>query len=248
MSQALQRHDLSDHHWSLLEGHLPGRTGAWGGVAHDNRQFINAVLWVFRTGSPWRDLPPAYGDWPNIHRRFCRWRDKGFGRSCLRSSRMSLALSGWWSTLPIARYTNMPQVPEGAIRRWGVQRRGNTKVYLAVDAHGMPLEKQLLQHGVSGLQPGRQSDCRQRLWQRWHRAHGTSAKHADTDTTSKKTANINVSTTSTCTVSAVWWKTLLPISVNGEALRHAMSKTLLPLSLPSISDAWSCGWKSHAYT
>jgi len=46
-------------------------------VAQDNRLFINAVLWILRTGAPWRDLPPDYGDWKNTHRRFCRWRDKG---------------------------------------------------------------------------------------------------------------------------------------------------------------------------
>ena len=74
---ALHRHDISDHAWSLLEPHLPGRKGSWGGIARDNRQFINAVLWIFRTGAPWRDLPSEYGDWKNTHRRFCRWRDKG---------------------------------------------------------------------------------------------------------------------------------------------------------------------------
>ena len=36
-----------------------------------------AVMWILRTGSPWRDLPEDYGDWKNTHRRFCRWRDKG---------------------------------------------------------------------------------------------------------------------------------------------------------------------------
>jgi transposase len=41
------------------------------------RLFINAVFWFLRTGLPWRDLPPDYGDWKNTHRRFCRWRDKG---------------------------------------------------------------------------------------------------------------------------------------------------------------------------
>ena len=74
---AFRRHDLSDHAWELLETHLPGRRGVWGGIAKDNRLFINAVLWILRTGSPWRDLPPEYGDWNNTHRRFCRWRDKG---------------------------------------------------------------------------------------------------------------------------------------------------------------------------
>lgn len=39
--------------------------------------FFNAVFWILRTGAPWRDLPPDYGDWKNTHRRFCRWRDAG---------------------------------------------------------------------------------------------------------------------------------------------------------------------------
>jgi transposase len=80
---AHRRHDLSDSVWVLLEPHLPGRQGAWGGQAHDNRLFINAVFWILRTGSPWRDLPPDYGDWKNTHRRFCRWRDKGVWESLL---------------------------------------------------------------------------------------------------------------------------------------------------------------------
>lgn len=40
-------------------------------------RFVNAVFWIMRTGAPWRDLPPDYGDWKNTHRRFCRWQDKG---------------------------------------------------------------------------------------------------------------------------------------------------------------------------
>ena len=71
-----RRHDISDRIWELLEPHLPGRAGSWGGKAKDNRLFINAVFWILRTGAPWRDLPPDYGDWKNTHRRFCRWRDK----------------------------------------------------------------------------------------------------------------------------------------------------------------------------
>ena len=62
---------------------LPGRPGAWGGNARNNRQFINAVFWILRTGAPWRDLPPDYGDWKNTHRRFCRWRDKKVWESIL---------------------------------------------------------------------------------------------------------------------------------------------------------------------
>ena len=83
MTDSHRRHDTSDHFWSLLEPRLPGRAGAWGGVAKDNRLFINAVLWILRTGAPWRDLPPDYGDWKNTHRRFCRWRDKGIWEKLL---------------------------------------------------------------------------------------------------------------------------------------------------------------------
>jgi transposase len=83
MSAAYRRHDISDEVWTLLEPHLPGREGVWDGKARDNRQFINAVFWILRTGAPWRDLPSSYGDWKNTHRRFCRWRDRGIWESLL---------------------------------------------------------------------------------------------------------------------------------------------------------------------
>ena len=77
MVEDYRRHDISDKVWKLLEPHLPGRRGSSGCNAKDNRKFINAVIWILRTGAPWRDLPPEYGDWKNTNRRFCRWRDKG---------------------------------------------------------------------------------------------------------------------------------------------------------------------------
>jgi transposase len=83
MIAAHRRHDISDRVWFLLEPDLPGRAGSWGGRAGDNRQFINAVFWILRTGAPWRDLPPDYGDWSNTHRRFLRWRNKGIWENLL---------------------------------------------------------------------------------------------------------------------------------------------------------------------
>jgi transposase len=77
MQAEYHRHDISDEIWTLLEPLLPGQPGQWGGIAQNNRLFLNGVFWVLRTGAPWRDLPPDYGDWKNTHRRFCRWRDKG---------------------------------------------------------------------------------------------------------------------------------------------------------------------------
>ena len=83
MPESTHRHDISDRHWALLEPHLPERAGVLGGVAQDNRRFINAVFWILRTGAPWRDLPTSYGGWKNTHRRFCRWRDRGIWESLL---------------------------------------------------------------------------------------------------------------------------------------------------------------------
>lgn len=75
--QSHRRHEISDQIWKNLSRHVPGSVGKVGRPATDNRLFINAVLWVLRTGSPRRDLPPDYGSWNTVHRRFCRWRDKG---------------------------------------------------------------------------------------------------------------------------------------------------------------------------
>ena len=80
MTAAHRRHDMTDGVWERLRLYLPGGAGKRGRPAHDNRRFIDAVCWVLRTGAPWRDLPPDYGDWKNTHRRFCRWRDRGVPR------------------------------------------------------------------------------------------------------------------------------------------------------------------------
>ena len=83
MKSSHRRHDISDQLWSKLKPHLPGSIGKVGRNGYDNRRFINAVFWILRTGAPWRDLPPDYGDWKNTHRRFCRWRDRGVWEALL---------------------------------------------------------------------------------------------------------------------------------------------------------------------
>ena len=77
MEAAIHRHDISVRAWKLLAPHLPGKKGDRGSIARNNRQFIDAVAWILRTGAPWCDLPLEFGGWKNTHRRFCRWRDKG---------------------------------------------------------------------------------------------------------------------------------------------------------------------------
>lgn len=67
---------LTDAHWALL-ALLPGRTGRHGVVAKANQGFGEEVLWVGRTGLPWRDLPPHLGRWHRVFVRFSRWRTCG---------------------------------------------------------------------------------------------------------------------------------------------------------------------------
>lgn len=119
---AHRRHDISDRVWLLLEPLLLGRRGVWGGVAKDNRLFINAVFWILRTGAPWRDLPPDYGDWKNTHRRFCRWRDRGVWESLLEQ----LVTEPDYEWLMIDA-THIKVHPQAAGARGGNQAMGVTK-------------------------------------------------------------------------------------------------------------------------
>jgi transposase len=68
---------LSDGVWDMIAPFLPGKPGDRGVTASDNRRFLEAVLWRVRTGSPWRDLPEALGNWNSTFRRFRRWANAG---------------------------------------------------------------------------------------------------------------------------------------------------------------------------
>ena len=73
----MHRHAISDADWERIEYLLPGQPGQHGGVAKDNRRFIDAVLYVARTGIPWEDLPARFGKSNSVWRRFDRWAKKG---------------------------------------------------------------------------------------------------------------------------------------------------------------------------
>jgi len=72
----LNRDILSDKQWARLAPLLPGKQGDPGRSGEDNRLFIEAVLWIVRTGAPWRDLPPRFGKWGSVWKRFRRWAEK----------------------------------------------------------------------------------------------------------------------------------------------------------------------------
>lgn len=73
----LERLILSDQQWDRIARHIIGDERTRGSSGHDNRMFVEGVLWIVRTGSPWRDLPEAFGAWNSVFRRFSRWSAKG---------------------------------------------------------------------------------------------------------------------------------------------------------------------------
>jgi len=73
----LIRKVLNDAQWKRIAPELPGKKGDPGRSGKDNRLFVEAVLWLVRTGAPWRDLPNEFGKWKTVYTRFRRWAAKG---------------------------------------------------------------------------------------------------------------------------------------------------------------------------
>ena len=72
-----RRYALRDDQWERIWELLPGQKGHSGVTAANNRLFVEAVLFRYRAGVAWRDLPERFGDWKNTHRRFSRWAETG---------------------------------------------------------------------------------------------------------------------------------------------------------------------------
>lgn len=73
----MRRYGLRDDQWERIKDLLPGREGHVGVTARNNRLFVEAVLYRYRSGMPWRDLPDRFGDWKAVHTRHTRWAASG---------------------------------------------------------------------------------------------------------------------------------------------------------------------------
>ena len=73
----MRRHEISDTQWAAVKDLLPGKATDCGVTAKDNRLFLNAVVWLMRTGVPWADLPARFGKHNSVGRRYRRWVQKG---------------------------------------------------------------------------------------------------------------------------------------------------------------------------
>lgn len=80
----MHRHELNDTEWSRLEPLLPVERGRRGRPSElSNRVFMNSILYIAKTGVPWRDLPERFGQWKTVYSRFARWNRRGVFQTVL---------------------------------------------------------------------------------------------------------------------------------------------------------------------
>ena len=98
------RRQLRDGQWKRIDGLLTGKVGDPGRSGTDNRLFVEAMLWIARTGSPWRDLPLEFGSWNSTYQRFARWSRAGVWHRVFatlgRERSFREVLMSTWSTCP----------------------------------------------------------------------------------------------------------------------------------------------------
>ena len=80
----IKRHELTDEQWERIRDLVPPeRSDKKGRPARDNREMINAAIWILKTGAPWRDLPERYGSWSSAYSRYARWTQRGLWEKIL---------------------------------------------------------------------------------------------------------------------------------------------------------------------
>ena len=90
------RGDIGDEAWAEIGGLLPAERGRQARPAQDNRPYLDGMLYVLRTGCPWRRLPARYGKWNSVYVRFRRWREQGVWDGLL-AALVRLGLTDDWS-------------------------------------------------------------------------------------------------------------------------------------------------------
>lgn len=81
----MEKQELDDRVWALMEAHLPGKASDPGRTGQNNRLFMEAIFWLARTGAHWRALPAHFGKWNSVYVRFNRWCRDGVFESLFRA-------------------------------------------------------------------------------------------------------------------------------------------------------------------
>ncbi|MEK8172377.1 IS5 family transposase [Streptomyces sp. M19] len=141
----MRRHELSDEEWEFVRPLLPASLR--GRKRLDDRRVLNGIVWKFRTGTAWRDVPERYGPWQTLHTRFRRWTLDGTFERMLRAAQAKADAAGDIDWLVSVDSTVVRAHQHAAGARKGLRspalgrsRGGLTsKIHLACDAFGRPL-------------------------------------------------------------------------------------------------------------
>jgi transposase len=149
----MRRHEIPQDQWERIEGLLPGRPGGHGGVAEDNRRFINAIWYVAKTAIPWRDLPDRFGKWDTTYHRFNVWCNTGVGGRVFEAVKDPDLEWLMLDSTVIRAHQHAAGMNRGEDDQALGRSRGGlgTKVHLAVDSLGNPVSVH--------LSPGQDADC-----------------------------------------------------------------------------------------
>jgi len=90
----MKRHEVTDEQWEVIQPILPKRTAKTGRPPSDPRLMVNGILWILRTGSPWRDLPERFGPWQTVYDHFAKWRALGAYNRILEALHIRLDADG----------------------------------------------------------------------------------------------------------------------------------------------------------
>ncbi|WP_241200593.1 IS5 family transposase [Streptomyces sp. ADI92-24] len=141
----MRRHELSDAEWEFVRPLLP--ESSRGRKRLDDRRVLNGIVWKFRTGTAWRDVPDRYGPWATLHTRFRRWAADGTFDRMLRAVQAKADAAGdiEWLVSVDSTIVRAHQHAAGARKggrdpALGRSRGGLTsKIHLACDGRGRPL-------------------------------------------------------------------------------------------------------------
>ncbi|MEZ7195320.1 IS5 family transposase [Pseudodesulfovibrio karagichevae] len=155
---AQKRHALRDDQWDKIKDSLPGKKSDSGRTAQDNRLFVDAVLWIGKTGAPWRDLPASYGKWSSVHKRFIRWSKKGLWQMVFNTLAVDADTEWLMIDSSIVRAHQHSAGGKGAPLPQQIGRSSggfSSKVHASTDSLGCPTK--------FILTPGNISDCTQAI-------------------------------------------------------------------------------------
>lgn len=154
----MPRHELTDGQWARIEPLLPAN-GRRGGQWDDHRPLVNGMVWRLKTGSPWRDVPPAFGPWQTVYDRFNKWSADGTLLGLAEVLLVDLDNAGgvdwdlWCIDGTVVRGSRAAggaaaasvgektgEFPEPADHALGYSKGGfGTKIHLVCDGNGVPL-------------------------------------------------------------------------------------------------------------